>query len=153
MPTLEEEIKQPQFKSEKAKALIHLMVTNGWILEQHKEFFKPYNISKQQYNVMRILRGQHPNGVSVNDIKNRLLDKMSDASRLVDRLVSKGLVERKVNASDRRSAKVILSESGMALLSRIDEKVHQIEGLLDVITEEEAQVLNQAFEKIRNQKS
>lgn len=152
MAKLEDVIKQKTFKSEQQKAFIHIMVTNSWLNEYQKDFFKPYNISKQQYNAMRILRGQFPSGLSVNNVKDRMLDKMSDTSRLVDRLVSKELVERKINKEDRRASVVSLTIKGMRLMEKIDDKIHELESLFDNLTVDEAKHLNTLLEKVRQKR-
>ncbi|MFT7333818.1 MAG: MarR family multiple gene transcriptional regulator MgrA [Sphingobacteriales bacterium] len=152
MAKLEDVIKQKTFKSEQQRAFIHVMVTNSWLNEYQKDFFKNFNISKQQYNAMRILRGQFPSGLSVNSVKDRMLDKMPDTSRLVDRLVSKALVEREVNKTDRRATIITLTAKGVKLMDKIDQDIHQIETLFDNLNEEEAEELNRLLEKARNKR-
>ena len=146
---LEEEIKQPSFKSEYQKLLINLIYTNNHIVNEMNAFFKTMNLTRQQYNVLRILRGQHPGSITVNEVKERMLDKMSDASRIVQRLKSKGLVECHPGREDRRALAVAISKSGLKLLQDTDEKVGGFEHLLENLSEQEAQQLNILLDKLR----
>lgn len=146
---LEEEIKQPSFKSEHQRLLINLIYTNNHIINEMNTYFKEMDLTRQQYNVLRILRGQHPEPVTVNDIKERMLDKMSDASRIVQRLKTKGLIECKQDKVDRRALAVAISRKGLKLLEDTDEKVGGFEHLLNNITEEEAKTINQLLDKLR----
>ena len=119
---LEQEIKQgKQFDSEYEKLIVNLIYTNSWLSEQQLKTFKPFGITAPQYKVLRILRGQYPEPCTVNTIIDRMLDRMSNASRIVDRLESKGLVERKVCKTDRRAKDVVITDSGLALLDRVDQ--------------------------------
>ena len=99
---LEEEIAQQKFAGEQQKAMINLLFTYHWAVSKMKSDFKPYDITMQQFNILRILRGQMPNPCTINILKERMLDKMCDASRMVDRLLQKGFIERCVNKKDRR---------------------------------------------------
>ena len=92
---IEDEIQQKAFRSELQKVTINLMFTAGWLNNKQRDFFKPFKITPQQYNVLRILRGQYPKQISTSSIKERMLDKNSDASRIVDRLFVKNLVSKK----------------------------------------------------------
>ncbi|MEZ0539930.1 MarR family winged helix-turn-helix transcriptional regulator [Fibrella arboris] len=118
---IEEEIKQAQFKSPLHRLIVNLMYTNNWLCDSQMRLLKPFDLTLPQYNVLRILRGQHPNPVRINDITERMLDKMSNASRLVDKLVLKKLVIRNECPSDRRAVDVLIAEKGLALLKKIDE--------------------------------
>lgn len=144
----EEEIKQKYFRSERQKATLNLLFTSGWLTNKHKDFFKQYGLTPQQFNVLRILRGQHPNAISTSDIKERMLDKNSDASRIVDRLTLKKLVAKKVSRVDRRLVEVLIEDSGLELLEKMD---NHTDGLDDTIglTEEEAKAINTLFDKMR----
>ncbi|PZR37992.1 MAG: MarR family transcriptional regulator, partial [Azospira oryzae] len=88
---IEEEIKQPKFRSDYQKVAINLIFTANWLINKQQDFFKPYGITASQFNILRILRGQHPNKISGVEIKSRMLDKNSDIPRLLDRLVKKNL--------------------------------------------------------------
>lgn len=118
---LEQEIKQgKQFDSDYEKLIVNLIYTNSWLSEQQLNIFKPFGITSPQYNVLRILRGQYPEPCTVNTIIDRMLDRMSNASRIVDRLEKKRLVERKVCKSDRRAKDVVITEAGLELLAEVD---------------------------------
>lgn len=146
---ISEDIKQKQFQSEHHKALINLIYTHNYVLNEMNIFFKSIDITRQQYNVLRILRGQYPNPCSINLIKERMLDKMSDASRIVQRLNSKGLVERENSDHDRRAVEVTISKNGLDLLANTDEKVRDFSHLLENLDNNEAKLLNTLLDKIR----
>lgn len=142
-------IKQNTFKSEKEKALLNLMYTSSWIGMQQIRFFKQFGLSPQQYNVLRILRGQYPNSATVSLIQERMLDKMSNASRLVEKLKQRGLVNRDECPLDRRQVDVLINTNGLNLLNEIDNKRTDIEELLGNLKLEEAQNLNELLDKLR----
>jgi DNA-binding MarR family transcriptional regulator len=117
---LEEEIQQKSFKSPEQKLAVNLLFTNNWLNNHYATFFKGLDLTVQQYNVLRILRGQYPNYCNLKLIKERMLDKMSDCSRIVDKLVSKKYVVRKECPNDRRSVNLIISDTGLAILKELD---------------------------------
>jgi len=147
--SIDEEIKQSNFKSERQKALINVMYTHNHIVNKMNDFFKDIDITRQQYNVLRILRGQYPKPASVNLIKERLLDKMSDVSRMVQRLENKGLITRHKSAKDRRSSNIKISESGLDLLSSTDEEMNNFEEIFKNLTDRETANLNSLLDKLR----
>jgi DNA-binding MarR family transcriptional regulator len=147
---LEQEIVQHAFKNSKHKALINIIYTYNWIYEKEANVLKPYDISSQQYNILRILRGQYPNPATIKLIKGRMLDKMSDVSRLVDRLKVKGLLERKECKNDRRNVDVIISQDGLKLLSEVEDKIDNIHELLGVLSDSEINILNDCLDRLRN---
>ncbi len=146
---LEDEIKQTKFNSEYQKLAVNIIFTHNWLNGNQFAFLKKYNLTPQQFNVLRILRGQHPEMASVSLIKERMLDKMSDASRLVDRLVSKGLVERHICPKDRRKADVGITDVGLKLLGNIDIEMKPIFDNLKNLTKKEAVLLNSLLDKLR----
>ncbi len=119
---LEQAIKQDEFSRGQRLAL-NLIYTFNWVKSQQKEYFSQYDITSQQFNVLRILRGRYPGSYSTSDIRDRMLDKMSDASRIVDRLVKKGLLERTTSKNDRRLVDIKISDKGLKLLERLDETI------------------------------
>lgn len=147
---LEDEIKQSKFKSERAKLLINLIFTGNWIKDLNSQLLKPYGLTTQQYNILRILRGQHPKPASINLLIDRMLDKMSNASRLVEKLRVKELVERRECANDRRQADVIITEEGLNLLKKIDKDLEAFEQRFAHIAEEEAEYTNRVLDKLRD---
>ena len=144
-----EEIKQEKFNSEFSKAVINIIYTNSWLHQKHLEVFKGYGLTTPQFNILRILRGQHPNPSTVNLLIDRMLDKSSNASRIVDRLEQKGLVTRKQCKNDRRAVDVYISDEGLALLSDLDAKLESFEKSLRKLSEEEAKILNGLLDKFR----
>jgi DNA-binding MarR family transcriptional regulator len=146
---LEEEIAQHQFAGEQQKAMINLLFTYHWAVSKMKSDFKPYDITMQQFNILRILRGQMPNPSTINLLKERMLDKMCDASRMVDRLLQKGFIERCVNKNDRRAVDIKISTEGLAILAKFDE-ITDPNKLFSKLTDTEAKMLNQLLDKVRS---
>ncbi len=145
---LEKEIAQKSFKSERHKAMVNIIYTYFWANNLTRNDFNHYDITPQQFNILRILRGQYPNPSTINLLKERMLDKMCDASRMVDRLKQKELIERCVNKKDRRSVDIVISQKGLDLLTKIDVELDQ-EKLMKHLSEEEARQLNTLLDKLR----
>ncbi|MDA3860705.1 MAG: MarR family transcriptional regulator [Melioribacteraceae bacterium] len=146
---LEEEIKQSKFKSEFQKLAVNIFFTHGWLISKHAKTLKKFGITTSQYNILRILRGQHPNTAPISLLKERMLDKMSDASRLVERLRTKGLLSRKICIEDRRRVNVLISKKGLDLLAKLDEYDKESESYLSKISKSEAKELNTLLDKMR----
>lgn len=146
---IEDEIKQKNFKNEYQKLVINILLTGSWMSFKSYEMLKPFKLTTQQYNILRILRGQYPNPVTVNLLIERMMDKMSNASRIVDRLVAKKLVERKMKAEDRRCVDVIINEKGLKLLKKIEEHEVKFEENLRTLSASEAKNLNTLLDKLR----
>lgn len=147
--SIEQDIKQTNFKSPYSKAVINIFYTNNWLQSMQVEIFKPFDLTLQQYNVLRILRGQYPNPITVIAIIERMLDKMSNASRLVDKLLAKELVIRRLCPHDRRAVDVIITEKGLDLLDELDALQNQWEDKLHGLTENEALKLSELLDKMR----
>lgn len=148
---LEEEIQQKQgFQDNWEKAFLNIIYTGNWLYGNQYQFLKPFGISPEQYNILRILRGQSPNSASVNLLKSRMLDKMSNASRLVEKLRKKGLVEREECPDDRRCVDVSITQQGLELLDEIAKHNTGARDNYPQITEEEAGILNQILDKFRD---
>lgn len=147
--SIEKEIKQESFESEQIKAMINFLYTANGIQLQQTQFFKNFDLSPQQYNILRILKGQLPKSATINLLIDRMLDKSSNASRLVEKLRLKGLVNRVQSKEDRRAVSVKITEKGLLLLDEISEAHNQIE-LLNVLSNEEAKTFNDLLDKIRN---
>ena len=145
---IEEEIKQQKFKSDHQKALINLLYTASWVQGKQQDFFKSFKITAQQFNILRILKGQHPQSISATEIKSRMLDRNSDVSRLLDRLVGKELVTKRTCPNDKRAPDVNITEAGLELLKTLDKYQSQIDGVLS-LTEEEAGQLSNLLDKSR----
>ncbi len=147
---LEEEIQQVQgFQDSLEKAFLNVIYTGNWLYGNQYQFLKPFGISPEQYNILRILRGQSPNSASINLLKARMLDKMSNASRLVEKLRKKGLVEREECPDDRRCVDVTITKAGLDLLENIAQNNTGARDNYPQITEEEAGILNQILDKFR----
>ena len=146
---LEEEISQKHFRNEYHKAAVNVVYTFNWLNNQNVGFFKPLGITPQQFNILRILRGQHPKPATIKLIKERMLDKMSDASRIVEKLRIKGLVERNICSHDRRNVDVCITQNGLNLLAKIDALDNEIDGRLSSLNEEEIKQLNDLLDKLR----
>jgi DNA-binding MarR family transcriptional regulator len=146
---IDEEIQSSKFENNYHKVVINISYTYSWINNQTRSLFEQYNITVQQFNILRILRGQYPNPATVNLLKDRMVDKMSDASRIVDRLVQKGLVSRCTNKRDRRAVDVRISEEGLAILSKMDHEFKIQDFLKSNLTEDEAGMLSDLLDKLR----
>jgi DNA-binding MarR family transcriptional regulator len=147
---LEDEIQQVKaFRSEYSKAIVNLIFTYNWFDAYSKVFFKNFDITSQQFNILRILRGQHPYPSTINLLKERMLDKMSDTSRLVERLLIKGLVERTKASSDKRAVDIYISPKGEQLLSKIDLKMPFFEDKFNTLSKDEVCTLNTLLDKLR----
>lgn len=146
---LEEAILQSHFRSEAQKAGINIIYTANWLQNCMQSFLNPFQITHQQYNVLRILKGSYPVSLSTCDIRRRMLDKMSDVSRIVDRLVKQELVIRKVNLTDKRLVDVYISEAGIALLEEIEKKQNILEEIMNTCTQQELELLNHLLDKLR----
>ncbi len=147
---LEDEINQHVFRSEHHKLFLNLIVTHHWLVSQTSSVFEDEDITPPQYNVLRILRGAKV-PLSIHTIRSRMLDKMSDTSRMVDRLVSKGLIEKRASTCDRRQAEVVICAAGKALLKRMDHKVDSLDRLLEPIPEKEAKKINHYLDALRKE--
>jgi len=147
---IEEEIKQKSFKNEFHKLVINLKFTAGWLSGIHNKIFKSYGISSQQYNVLRILRGQYPKPSTLILIRERMLDKESNASRLIDKLESSGYSKRVQCPNDRRQVDITITDQGRQLLDEIDPEVDYVTSQIFNINEDEAKLLNNLLDKLRN---
>ncbi len=147
---IEEEIRQKNFRNEYQKVAINLIYSANWLLHRHKEFFARFDITQQQYNVLRILRGQYPDAISTSEIKLRMLDKNSDASRIVERLAIKSLVNKRVCKTDKRLVDVTITPAGLDLLKEIDDFITDLDNIVANLSPEEAGILNNLLDKIRN---
>jgi DNA-binding MarR family transcriptional regulator len=146
---LEKEIVQKKFSNEYHKAIVNIVYTYNWMTEKQIRQLKPYDISLQQYNILRILRGQHPKTANLKLIKERMLDKMSDVSRLVEKLRVKGLVSRLICPNDRRHVDVLITDKGLELLAELHKFEKETEDLMSNLDEKEIEQLNCYLDKLR----
>jgi len=147
--SIERDIQQSKFRNEYHKTVVNLIFTYNWITEKTKQFFEKGDITSQQYNILRILRGAGK-PLSTLQIRQRMLDKMSDTSRIVDRLVKKELVQKVICKTDRRLVDVTITDTGLQLLDQLDSYNEQMDLMLGNLSEEEAKMLNQLLDKIRS---
>lgn len=147
--SLENEINQSKFRSEYHKSVVNLIYTCNWVMENNKRFFEKVGITHQQFNILRILKGAGT-PLSTLQIRKRMLDRMSDTSRIVDRLIKKELVQKMPCKSDRRLVDITITDAGLALLEEMEKYSDDMDKLISNISEEEAQLLNKILDKIRN---
>lgn len=147
--TIEEEIKQPRFRNAHQKAVLNLIFTANWLANRQRELFEPYGITGQQYNILRILRGQHPKRISGAEIKSRMLDKNSDVSRLLDRLIGKKLVAKTQCPNDKRASDINITEAGLSLLEKLDDAINGMDARFLNLTKDEAVQLSNLLDKSR----
>jgi len=147
---IEKEIHQEKFRSARQKAMLNILFTNGWLTEKMKNILAPEDITPQQYNILRILRGSFPQPLSTLQIRERMLDRMSDTSRIVDRLVAKQLVKKVICSKDRRLVDVTITDKGQNLLKRLDAQINNMDSILSNISEKEAQTISNLLDKLRD---
>ena len=146
---IEEEIKQPKFRDPFQKAVINLLFTASWMQNQNQEFFKNYGITAHQFNILRILKGQHPQSISATEIKARMLDKNSDVSRMLDRLIVKNLIVKRTCPKDKRAFDVTITDDGLELLRAMEKCLPQRDRVMN-LSEEEAVLLSDLLDKCRD---
>lgn len=147
--SLEKDIQQKNFRTPQQKLAINLLYTANWLNYHYQQYFKQHKITVQQFNVLRILRGQHPNYCSLKLIKERMLDRMSDASRIVDKLVEKKYIIRHQCPSDRRSVNLLISDKGLAVLKDMDVIDESTQALFENLSAKEVDKLNHLLDTLR----
>jgi MarR family 2-MHQ and catechol resistance regulon transcriptional repressor len=135
-----------KFPNQKVKALLNIKYTASWLDQIGNEILKPYKISEQQYNILRILRGSGK-AITVNEVKERMVQKSPNATRLMDKLYDKQLIERTRCENDRRVVYIKIKKKGDELLEKIN--IKEFDDVLKVLTEQEAKTLNTLLDKIR----
>ncbi len=148
---IDKDINQATFRNEYQKAIINLIYTYNWMNEKMKKVLDKEDITSQQFNILRILRGAGK-PISTLQIRERMLDKMSDTSRIVDRLVLKGLAKKSICANDKRLVDVSISTKGKALLEKIDQYDKDMDAIFGNLSDAEAKSLNKLLDKIREPK-
>lgn len=147
---IEDEIKQSRkFRTVTEKAVVNILFTANWIQSQQQELFKSSGITGQQYNILRILKGQFPKTISGTEIKSRMLDKNSDVSRLLDRLEAKKLICKKACPQDKRATDVSITDNGLAVLKQIEKHQKASRQPVLALTDEEASLLSDLLDKAR----
>ena len=151
MASIEEEIKQnKKFESEHHKAEINIMFTSSWLYNRTAGRLKKHGITPEQFNVLRILRGSYPKPLMLSNVTCRMIDKSSNATRLVEKLRQKGYVKRELCETNRRQVDIVITDKGLALLAKIDNEAADWLDTLKAITKAEAQELNRILDKLRN---
>jgi MarR family transcriptional regulator, 2-MHQ and catechol-resistance regulon repressor len=140
---------QTKFRNDYHKAAVNLIYTFNWMSEQTKEIFASADITPQQFNILRILRGSLPNPLSTLQIRERMLDKMSDTSRIVDRLIAKGLVKKGTCKTDRRLVDVMITDKGKKLLEKLDARQDEMDNVMSNLSKKEAASLSELLDKLR----
>ncbi|MEX2235438.1 MAG: MarR family transcriptional regulator [Cyclobacteriaceae bacterium] len=148
MKRIEDEIRQKKFTSMHQKAVINLIYTSNWLQNKQQEFFKSFGITGQQFNILRILKGQFPQSISATETKSRMLDRNSDVSRLLDRLAAKKLITKKTCPNDKRACDVLISEEGITLLNEVN-KTQNLDLVLS-LSDDEASKLSDLLDKARS---
>jgi DNA-binding MarR family transcriptional regulator len=146
---IEAAIKQTKFKSPYEKAVVNIFYTSNWLAYNEMTIFKQFDLSLPQFNVLRILKGQHPNSATVNLIIDRMLDKSSNASRIVEKLRAKGLVERTTCEKDRRRVDVVITDKGLDTVKKAGVMLGTIHENMKSLTEDEANELSRLLDKLR----
>lgn len=146
---IEDSIQVKSFRSEFEKLIVNLQFSNSWLEERLTCWVKSQGLTLQQYNVLRILRGKHPNPATVNHIIERMIDKSSNASRLVEKLRVKALVVRSANQFDRRQVDVLITDKGLSLLAELDKTFTNVEQQFKHISKTDAKTLNNLLDKFR----
>ena len=145
---IEKDIQQTNFRNEFQKMSINIIYTANWLNEKMGQILATEDITQQQYNILRILRGSEC-PLSTLKIRERMLDKMSDTSRIVDRLIVKGLVEKTACVKDKRLVDITVTKKGLQLLEKLDALNEQIDSILKGVSEKEATTRNQILDKLR----
>jgi DNA-binding MarR family transcriptional regulator len=147
---IEEAIQQKRFSSEHEKMIINILYTGKWLDYQESAVFKTFGLTQPQYNILRILRGQYPKSATVNLLIERMMDKSSNASRIVEKLRQKGWVERSTCNEDRRRVDVVITEKGINVLEEASAALNELHKMHNQsLTKEEAAMLNGLLDKLR----
>ena len=146
---ISEDLKQTKFPSEASKAVVNAIYTGNWIVQKQQELLKPFGLTVQQYNVLRILRGQQGTPMTVLAITERMLDKMSNASRLVDKLLEKKLVLRRECPKDRRAVDILILPAGLSLLTQVDQVQNDWGKHFDALGVKKLEEMNQILDEFR----
>ncbi|MEQ9415022.1 MAG: MarR family transcriptional regulator [Cyclobacteriaceae bacterium] len=147
---LEEDVKQAKFTNEHQKAMVNILYTSSWLNNRNAAYFKKFNISPEQFNVLRILRGSHPAPMRLADVAERMIEKNSNCTRLVEKLRQKELVDRQLCESNRRQVDISITARGLKILSEIDKDYDQWLSIQKSITKAEAIELNRILDKLRS---
>lgn len=148
---IEEALKTNKFKSDQHKAMLNVMFTASWLRGQVISKLKEYGISQEQYNVLRILRGSHPNSLCAKDITDRMIDKNSNTTRIMDKLIKKGCINKCRGEIDRREVNISITETGLELLRQIDQQEAIDKPNYINLSDAEAGLLSALLDKLREE--
>lgn len=152
MPTIEEHIKTKPIKDPYQRALLNVMFTGVWLQQKMGQMLKPFDITEPQYNVLRILRGQQGESMNLYEIQDRMIQKMSNVSRLIDKLVAKKLVTRKESKENRRRVDIAITARGLDLLKEIEPGIGPMfKKMSKNLTKEEATAIGELLDNMRNE--
>lgn len=148
--SLEEDIRQEKFINEHQKASINILYTGSWLYNVNAAYLKKFGITPEQFNVLRILRGSHPRPMMLSEITERMIDKSSNCTRLVEKLRQKNFVRREICENNRRQVDISITEKGLQLLKKIDADIPAWTETMNKISKTEAKELNRILDKLRN---
>lgn len=149
---IEEEVSLHTFRNEYHKGIVNMVYTYGYVQSKLQQLFAEHGLTMQQFNILRILRGSYPDSCSNTDIKERMLDKNSDVTRIVNRLINQDLVERRVCPGDKRRVEIRIKDEGLKLLAEIDSRSDDEDAILQNLNEHEIHELNRLLDKARGVK-
>jgi DNA-binding MarR family transcriptional regulator len=147
--SLEQDLKQERFTNEYEKMVVNILFTGSWLANLNASRLKPFGVTPEQYNVLRILRGSHPKPLMLADITSRMIDRSSNATRLVEKLRQKGFVKREICENNRRQVDISITEAGLEILAKVDEGRDQWLERLKSVTREEVEELNNMLDRLR----
>lgn len=147
--SLEQDIKQEKFLSEFEKSAVNILFTSSWLYNINATRLKQHDITPEQFNVLRILRGSHPKAMMLADITCRMIDRSSNATRLVEKLRQKNLIKREICENNRRQVDIVVTPKGLEVLTKIDQESDSWLATLKSISKTEAQELNRILDKLR----
>ena len=146
---LENALLTNKFSSEAQKATLNILYTAWWLKSITSKELKDFDLTHEQYNVLRILKGKYPDQLCVKDIARRMIEKSSNVPRIIDRLEIKKLVKRTVSESDKRETLITITKSGLSILESSTSKLNKVHASIQTITQKEAEQLNDLLEKLR----
>lgn len=147
---IEKVIKQTTFEDSYQKAIVNLIYTGNWMRDKQNSLFKKYGLLPQHYNILRILKGRHPHAVCPGDIKEVMLDKGNDLTRLLDKLVKKGFVKRGLCEENRRKMDVMLTKEGLGFIAEIELPIKDLHAeFKKYLSQNEAEQLSHLLDKLR----
>lgn len=144
-----EELEFYRFVNDRQKVLVNLYYTNNWLHHQYNDVLKEYNLTAQQFNVLKILNEVYPKSITVTSIKDQMLDKSSDVTRLIDRLLEKNLLVRRSDTMNRRKINIKLNIIGHSLVVKMEKDIRNFENLVENLSNKEIKQLNLLLNKIR----